>query len=131
VLSPYGLERDVDMINELLIMFGGYTVAVLSLGWLTKALISQFLKKDADKQKVVLEAGLAKILHRLSALHDKRIELIPELYYHLERLLAYAQIIHNAQKRQLLVKDIYFEEVTTVANQLLISNMRTKLYLDK
>lgn len=119
------------MLKEMLVMFGvGYTAAVATLGWLTKSLVSQFLKKDADRQKALFDAGLAKLLHKLSKLHDKRVDLIPELHYHLEMLrLQFAHSIHAAQIGQKPVPQDYLTLAASAAQELVTAHMKTKLYL--
>ncbi len=117
------------MLKEMLVMFGGYTAAVATLGWLTKSLVSQFLKKDADRQKALFDAGLAKLLHKLSKLHDKRVDLIPELHYHLEMLRQFAHSIHAAQIGQKPVPQDYLTLAASAAQELVTAHMKTKLYL--
>lgn len=117
------------MLEEMIVIFGGYAVAVSALGWLTKSLVSQFLKKDADRQKALFDAGLAKFLHKLSKLHDKRVDHIPELHYHLEMLRQFAPSIHAAQTKQKPVPQDYLASAASAAHELVNAHMKTKLYL--
>ena len=113
----------------MIVMFGGYAVAVAALGWLTKSLVSQFLKKDADRQKALFDAGLTKLIHKVSKLHDKRVDLIPELHYRLELLHQFAYPIHAAQTKQESVPQDYLLSAASAAQELLTAYMKTKLYL--
>src|SRR5690606_27647479 len=81
--------------QTIVLALGGNLALVAVLGWLSKSLISQLLAKDIESFKIALksesESASEKLRHelekamiehqvRFSKLHEKRAEVIAELY---------------------------------------------------
>ena len=79
----------------------------------------------------MVQASLAAAQYRFSSIHDKRVDLIPELHYWLEKVQSYALAIHGAQKQEQPVSDEYLDLAFEDTRSLLDSYMKTKLYLDE
>lgn len=81
--------------QSLLLAFGGNVALLVVLGWLTRSVVQHWLTKDVEQFKATLlaesasaseqlkhELGLAAVEHnvRFSKLHERRAEVIAELY---------------------------------------------------
>jgi len=75
----------------LLAGFGGSAVLITALGFFSKALVKQLLEKDIEEFKNSLK--IATVEHEIifSRLHDKKIEIISDLYASLKEVLLKAR----------------------------------------
>lgn len=66
--------------QTILIAFGGNAALIAVLAWAGKSLVSQWLSKDIEKHKVELQKSALEHQIIFSRLHDKRAEVVAEVY---------------------------------------------------
>jgi hypothetical protein len=143
-------------LQELVKLFGGLAVLAAALAWLTKSIISHFLSKDIEVFKGQLSRDLENHRHQLdlqsesfktnlqvlaqehlarfTKLHDKRVEILAEMYYQLED--AYTAIsalnlgCEGPSKTQTLVPG-FTEDAVQKTLKLFDFFRRNKLYFSK
>jgi hypothetical protein len=70
----------VELWQSLLVAFGGNAALLLVLGFLGRSLISTVLEKDVENFKAALQQAAVEHQIRFSKLHEKRAEVLAELY---------------------------------------------------
>ena len=70
----------MELWQSLLVAFGGNAALLLVLGFLGRSLVSTVLEKDITKFKADLERVAVEHQIRFSKLHEKRAEVLAELY---------------------------------------------------
>jgi len=70
----------MDLWQAILVAFGGNAALLLVLGFLGRSLLSNALDKDLEKFKGQLQLAATEHEIRFSRLHEKRAEVIAELY---------------------------------------------------
>ena len=70
----------MDLWQAILVAFGGNAALLLVLGFLGRSLLSNALDKDLEKFKGQLQLAATEHQIRFSRLHEKRAEVIAELY---------------------------------------------------
>lgn len=145
---------------QLLQTLGGVGIAAAALVWLTKSIVAQWLSKDVETYKATLASNLEAYKTLLSSesmrqieafkadlqqiateknvrftkLHEKRIEVIAELYYLIENALLTLQLFHRVLKGRATGKfseknDVKWEqEARELTDSLFEFIQRNKLY---
>lgn len=70
----------MELWQSLLVAFGGNAAVLLVLGFLGRSLMSSVLAKDIEKFKADLHVAAIEHEVRFSKLHEKRAEVLAELY---------------------------------------------------
>lgn len=70
----------MELWQSMLVAFGGNAILLLVLGFLGRSLLSSALDKDIEKFKGQLQLAATEHEIRFSKLHEKRAEVIAELY---------------------------------------------------
>jgi len=70
----------MELWQSLLVAFGGNAALLLVLGFLGRSLMSTILTKDLEKFKADLQVAAVEHQVRFSKLHEKRAEVLAELY---------------------------------------------------
>jgi hypothetical protein len=70
----------MEIWQHILVAIGGTTVLLTMIGWLVKSIIVHFLSKDVESFKESLRRESSEHDIRFSKLHEKRAEVIAELY---------------------------------------------------
>ena len=70
----------MELWQSLLVAFGGNAALLLVLGFLGRSLMSSVLAKDIEKFKAELHVAAVEHQVRFSKLHEKRAEVLAELY---------------------------------------------------
>ena len=70
----------MELWQSLLVAFGGNATLLLILGFVGRSVISTFLDKDVEKFEAVLQQAAVEHQVRFSKLHEKRAEVLAELY---------------------------------------------------
>jgi len=70
----------MELWQALLVAFGGNATLLLVMAFLGRSLISNFLTKDVEKFKGDLQVAAMEHQIRFSELHEKRAEVLAELY---------------------------------------------------
>ncbi|WGO98143.1 hypothetical protein QFX18_19230 [Saccharophagus degradans] len=70
----------MEVWQTILIAFGGNAALLGILAWVAKSLVSQLLTKDLEKHKIDLQKTALEHQVVFSRLHDKRAEVVAELY---------------------------------------------------
>jgi len=81
--------------EDLLKFLGSATILIGAIAWLIRSLVMHFLSKDIENYKSELRFQLLDHEHRISRLHEKRAEIISELYKKLFVFLAAAESLAN------------------------------------
>jgi len=70
----------VELWQSLLVAFGGNAALLVVLGFLGRSLLSSVLAKDVEKFKAALQVAAVEHQARFTTLHNKRAEVLAELY---------------------------------------------------
>ena len=114
------------MWKEVIQVLGPYAIFPIALAWFLKYMISHTLKKDM----AVFQDMIEKAQHKYSSIYDKRIELIPELHYHLNIMYGHAQTIIAASKASQSIDTEYVDNIIKDSHLFLKVYLKSRLYLD-
>jgi len=103
------------MWGELFKTFGIYVIFAAAITWLLRSILTQSLNKA---------------LHQFGSLYDKRLDLIPELHYHLDMMRYHALSVIAAKKQNQPISPDFLDTATEAARTLSEKYMRARLYLD-